>query len=340
MGFVRRWRLKHLLAVPILAGLIWYLAAHWDRLGGLLKLDLPHLAVILAVTLADQMQAAENQRQMLKTLSARMRFGDLLILQNATGLLNYLPMWAGTVSRAAYLKRRAGVAYSRFGALFVFRMCLMVLVCGVLGLIVLAVMPAQTRTTVPVLLPTFAIMTAAAAAAIVLPIPAPSGEGRLRRIVRSFLTGRKELTRRPAAVAVFMTLLVVHIALASIRLGTIYHSMGVPVRVEGFVILGVLSNVASLIVLTPGALGLRELLLAGGAMVLGVPPEVGLLAAMIDAAVCLGWAFTFGLPCAVWLWYKVPEDVQAGKDPDARPDAPDTAADTAAGAPTDPTRDE
>jgi len=55
-------------------------------------------------------------------------------------------------------------------------------------------------------------------------------------------------------------------------------------------------------------LGIRELVLTFGAVVLGVPGKVGLLAAMIDRAIIISYAFVVGGICTVWLWHRSPAD--------------------------------
>jgi len=72
----------------------------------------------------------------------------------------------------------------------------------------------------------------------------------------------------------------------------------------GYLILGALGYVVLFVGLTPGSLGVRELVLGLGAVVLGIPLEVGILAAMIDRAIEISYTFVVGGGCAIWLWRK------------------------------------
>ena len=100
----------------------------------------------------------------------------------------------------------------------------------------------------------------------------------------------------------------VNFLLTAVRLGIIYNSMGKNIHAGGYLILGALGFVVLFISLTPGSLGIRELVLGFGAVVLGVPLEVGILAAMIDRAIILSYAFVAGGVCTLWLWRKSPAD--------------------------------
>ncbi|MBA7643169.1 hypothetical protein ES703_50888 [subsurface metagenome] len=84
--------------------------------------------------------------------------------------------------------------------------------------------------------------------------------------------------------------------------------MGQNIHPAGYLVLGALGFVTMFVSLTPGSLGIRELVLGSGAIVLGIPLEVGVLAAMIDRAIALSWCFVIGGACTAWLWHKSPGD--------------------------------
>ena len=84
--------------------------------------------------------------------------------------------------------------------------------------------------------------------------------------------------------------------------------MGVAVNNTGFLVLGALGYLVLFANFTPGALGIREVILGAGALVLGVPFEAGIAAALIDRAITLSWAFTIGGFSTLLIWFKSPGD--------------------------------
>jgi uncharacterized membrane protein YbhN (UPF0104 family) len=84
--------------------------------------------------------------------------------------------------------------------------------------------------------------------------------------------------------------------------------MNQKIHPAGYLVLGSLGFVTMFISLTPGALGIREIVLGAAAVVLKVPLEVGVFAAMIDRAIGLSWSFVAGGICTAWLWHKSPAD--------------------------------
>ena len=310
---MRKW-LTNLLALVIVAGLVYYVVGRWEELRGLLKLNVGCLATVVLVSLAANLVASKTMQELLRALDVKPSLTDLWLIQNAGQLLNYLPMKAGTVLRANYLKRRYGFGYAQFGAFFLQSLLLMTASAAVLGLGVLLAVYDLGSAARRILATAFAGVLVASLLALLLPIPLPGGPGRLSRLLRSFLAARKELAGRWKTLGVCTALSVVSYALFAVRLGAVYHSMGVDVHPAGFLILGCLAGPLMFLSITPGSLGIRELVLGASAVTLGVTPEVGILAAMIERAIVLGFTVVVGGACAAWLWRRYPADFQAQAD--------------------------
>ena len=310
----KRW-LGNLLAIALLAGLVWYLVRNWGQLAGLLRLDVAHLAVIVAASAASNLATAWSMQLMVGALGVRPTFQDMWVLQNAGNLLNYLPMKAGTVLRANYLKRRYGLSYASFGAYFIQRTLLMTVAASAVGLVGVLAAFGLAGTANKVLAVTFAVALAGSLVTMLAPLPVPCGSGRLSTALRNFLGARRELGGNWRILLVCSGVLMANYVLYAVRLGTIYHSMGVAANPVGFLVLGTLASLLMYLSITPGSLGVQELVLGAGATLLGVAPGVGLLAAMIDRGIALCWTFLAGGGCAAWLWHKYPADFKGNQAP-------------------------
>ena len=88
----------------------------------------------------------------------------------------------------------------------------------------------------------------------------------------------------------------------------IYRSLGFEIDFPGCLVLGAIGYGAVILGLTPGALGVREVLLGSASVVLGTSLQVGILAALVDRAIMLSWTFSVGGICTIWLWHKYPSD--------------------------------
>jgi uncharacterized membrane protein YbhN (UPF0104 family) len=306
-AIVSKW-LKNILALIILAFLVWYLAGNWGQLKKLLKLSPGQLILIYILWFFLSLSSARVVQCLLNGLKTKTRFWDMVQLHNATILLNYAPMKFGTLFRANYLKRHYGLRYAHFATFFLYITFLMTATAAIIGLVVLVTIYGLSGYDNKLLALVFAVTIIASLLFLFVPLPIPAGQGQLRTVLRNFLSGRSQVSKERKIILVAVAYLVVNFFLAALRLAIIYNSMGKDIHLGGYLILGALGFVVLFIALTPGSLGIRELVLGFGAVVLGVPLEVGFLAAMIDRAIIISYAFVVGGICTVWLWHKSPAD--------------------------------
>jgi uncharacterized membrane protein YbhN (UPF0104 family) len=300
--------LKNILGVVILGVLLWYLVRHWEQLEALFNLTFLQLATIYVLYFLVMLNITLAVQYLLKGLGVRTRFWDMLWLHNAALLLNYVPMKFGTLFRANYLKRHYGLRYTHFATFFLYITFLMTATAAIIGLSVLVLFYGLGEYENKILAVVFLASIVGSLLFIFVPLPVPCGQGWFSTMLRNFLTGRSRISKAKKALAISLLYLVANFFLTAVRLGIIYHCISQKVHPGGYVILGALGFVALFIALTPGSLGVKELVLSFGAVVLGVPFEVGLLAAMIDRAITFSYAFVLGGGCTVWLWHKSPVD--------------------------------
>lgn len=300
--------LKNFLGLVIIVFLLWYLAKHWQDVRALLKLNGFELAVIYFVSFIGILNSAVVVRAILKPMGIRALFLDMVLLQNASLLLNYVPMKFGTLFMANYLKRHYGLKYSQFGTFSVYLTLLLSIAASFTGIIALVFIYGLADVQKQILAGVFLVCFIASVFLMFVSLPVPKGTSRLAIVLRDFLIGRKAVAQDTKALFVAGFFLLFNFVLTSIRLAVIYHSMNVKVHPAGFLVLGALGFILMFINITPGALGIREAVLGAGAVVLGVPLEAGITAAIIDRAITLSWAFVVGGACVGWLWHKSPAD--------------------------------
>lgn len=303
--------LKNILGLVIVAYLLWYLSNRWDQLSAILQITPVRLGCMYLICLLTSLVSARVVKQLLSSLDAPTRFWDMACLQNAAILLNYAPMKLGTVFRANYLKRHYGLAYTHFATFFLYITFLMTLIAALIGLVMLLIGYGLATYEIQVMAGVFAVAILLSFAILMLPIPVPRGENRLSSTLRSFLQGRKKISLQHRQIVVSSLLLMVNFVLTAFRLAIIYSSLGQDIHPGGYIVLGSLAFVVLFVGLTPGGLGIKELTLTFGAVVLGVSPDVAVLAAMMDRAVTVTYAFGVGGLCAGYLWRKSPADFKA-----------------------------
>jgi uncharacterized membrane protein YbhN (UPF0104 family) len=300
--------IKHIIALALLVFLLSYLGKHWEQLKVLFKFKPSGLVMLYVLTGLGTVNNSRVGQILLKALNVRISLWEATVLQNAARLLNYVPMKFGTVLRANYLKHRYGLSYTGFLTMFMYIMVLMVAAAAIIGLAGLIVGYGLGGHENKILAGLFVVMLTGSLFLVFMPLPVPTGSGRLVSIIKNLLAGHRAISLNIKLIILCVVHLMVTFLLSACRIGIIYRSMGQDVHVLGYLILGTLGYCSLVVSLTPGALGVRELILGCVAVVLDIPFEVGILTAMVERAIMLSWTFVVGGGCSVWLWHKYPAD--------------------------------
>ncbi|MEN6385741.1 MAG: lysylphosphatidylglycerol synthase transmembrane domain-containing protein [Phycisphaerales bacterium] len=310
--FPRRMMLKwfkYIIGFAVLFFLGWYLARHWQEISELFKLNIYQLSAIYIVSFFGIVINALVLIIVLRPMGIKPPLGNMILLQNACLLLNYVPMKFGTLFFANYLKRHYGLKYSYFATFSVYLTLLISVAAYGAGALVLIFVYGLDNVQKQILTAAFIVGFIVAIAVIFIPLPLPKGTSKLATVFRDFLLSRKTISNDLKVLASATLLLFLNFVLASIRLAIVYHSMAIKLdHTTGFLVLGAISYIVLFFNFTPGALGIREAILGAGAVILGVPLEAGVAAALIDRAIVLSWSFIIGGLCTAYIWFKSPAD--------------------------------
>ena len=190
---------------------------------------------------------------------------------------------------------------------------LMIVIASLTSLIVLVFVYDVTSNETKVLFVAFFLTLSGSLFLAFVPLSLSFSGGRLGKNINNFLAARQQLVQSKQVVIGCSMLFFCNFLLASFRLGIIYHAMGQELHPAGYLVLGALGYITLFLSLTPGSLGIRELVLSSGGMAMGIPLKVGILAAMIDRAIALSWVFVIGGASTAWLWRKSPADFTTTK---------------------------
>lgn len=304
--------LSAIIGLAVFGLLIWYLYQRWDDFKVLGDISAYQLFFLYLCFCLVNVGSAAVTKLLVGTFGARPGLWDMVLLQNASVLLNYVPMKFGTVFKANYLKRHYRLLYSQFAAFFMYITVLMVMVASMVGLVILALVYGLGEYQ-KILAAVFILMTAGSLIFIFVPLSVPEGTGKISEVIKNFILGRQIISARRDKVALCIVIFIANFLITTFRFYIIYRIIGQDIHWGGCVILGAVGFVIMFMSLTPGSLGIKELVLGCGAVVLGVPLELGVLAALIDRAVTFSYSFVVGGACVIRLWMKSPADFKTRK---------------------------
>lgn len=257
-----------------------------------LDVDAGSLALLAALVLSSQAQRAFEFQFMLGRLGVKERFRDSLLLTGAAQLLNYLPFSAGSVARAVALRRRHSLAYSAYVSALMVAALVSAGVSGASGLAASLALPTPSA---QLALLFGAVLAGACVALLLVTFKMPTGTSAVHLALKRFEEG-SVLMRSSGSVAVLAATSCTKLLWSAARLAVCYHAFGETPSLPALVLLGSAGVITSLVNLTPGNLGLRELALGALTAALGGTLEHGVAAASLERAATLACTMMIGLP--------------------------------------------
>jgi uncharacterized membrane protein YbhN (UPF0104 family) len=279
-----------------------YLFANRREIGQLWRLRSTDVALFGVVLAAEMWLRGVEFRYAVRLLGADLSDGESHALSYSTSLFNYAPMNAGTVLRARVLKRARSLTYAHYVALMSGLILLSVVGGACLGLLVLAVErpPVAGGGLLLGLVFTGAIVGSLA----VLHLPPAWVRGRQAapwRWIEAFLDGWLRLRANPRALALLLALAVAKLLLLSGRFWICFGALQLPVDYLGSVLFAVVTNLLVILSITPGALGVRELLIGMLAAVTSLSFAHGVAAASLDRVLSLVFVAAGAVPSLCYL---------------------------------------
>jgi uncharacterized membrane protein YbhN (UPF0104 family) len=293
-------------AVAILVGFGHYLWVRRQQLAEALELGWLDLTLLAALTLGSWAAMAGQSVLLYRAAGAALGFGESFLVTAATGFGNYLPMRAGTVIRAHYLRRAHGLAYARFGSILVVRGVLFALAtgaCGVLATIWVARRDGRFSGELVVL---FAAMVGGSLVLWrITPARVTWLPARVGRLAEEFSSGVAALRRSPRVAPAVCALVLVHYGLLGTRFLLAARAVGAEIPLSVLVLLATVGGISGFVAITPGALGVREAVMGFATLAVGAAFAPGIYVGSLDRAVLLGLTATVGLASFLVIWRRL-----------------------------------
>lgn len=309
-----------ILTVGMLGGLGAYLfdqRAHFDAHYALRPLPMLGIALLVVATLG--LRASANQ-SLFGRMGVTAPWRDWLAVVTVNSFSNYLPLSAGLVAKAFYLKRVHSLPYAEFA---VGQMALLLLVVATNGAVGLATVLLFGSTGIGWVAIGFAVMCAAGALAFLPP-------DATRFLTR--LLGTERIPWDAAAVAAIrraaprvmpLQLLVLMATAASLQMG---FALGeAEVGFAPCILFSAATVITRLVAITPGALGVREFLVGGLAVLTGFELQDAVIAstlmrvAEMSVIFVLGGVFTYRLSGRIAATYQTESEIASEPESDQEP---------------------
>jgi len=290
-----RSRLFTVAGVAIIAGLVYYLVVNADRYVDLLQISAPGVLALMVLTLIFSVLNGVFNTYMFRAVGAEIAHSEGFLLTAVATLANQLPLPAGIVTRAVYLKRQHGLSYTHYLSSQLAVVIGVIAVDGFIGLGILSYWFLFTAMDAPsVLFAAFGLM-ALSAAAFWFPLERIHLPAAIQARIGKAVEGWKLISGNPRLLARLFGLKMATTLIVAVRYWLAFHMLSQAVTGGQVMLFAVASVLTQLVSFAPGNLGVREAIVGAVAVALRFDLAVSVAAVGLDRLaatsvyVILGW---------------------------------------------------
>ncbi len=286
--------------IVVIAAILFYLSTQPQLLAALQQISWSLLAIIIVFRLLFLITSGLYLQTFAKKFNISLTFTEWFGLSVVTTMGNYItPFAGGMVARAAYLKHRHNFPYASFATLLASNYLVVFWVIGAIGFTTLIIFfPLQDIYIMLALL--FLAMPITISILTILPNVHLPETHRLFRILNTSLEGWNLVKNDKILLAQLGLYTMANIALNGLSFWVAYNALGFTVSFSSALLISLIAVFSILLNITPGNLGIQEIIVSVSSNLLGPGGGEGLVVALIIRAATLLLVFTLG-PFYAWL---------------------------------------
>jgi uncharacterized membrane protein YbhN (UPF0104 family) len=297
-----------ILSVLLVVGFVYYLYVNADRYLGLLNVSATGVAMLFLLSLAFPWLNGIQNTLLYRSLgTVEFSHWDGFHLSATSSLANQLPLPGGIVSKGYYLKRKYNLSYTMYSsstlALFVCYLSLN----GVVGLAILAYWVFILQVTVSLSLWVGFGLLAVFVLVFWLPLDRMVLPAGINDRFQRALEGWFHISHHPWMALRIMAVQTIMIFFLAVRYWIAFRMLSQNVNLAQVLLMSNASVLTQMVSLAPGGLGVREVIVASVASIIGFDPAISVVAVGLDRLVSTVVKFLVGGISLVFLGDKIAE---------------------------------
>jgi uncharacterized membrane protein YbhN (UPF0104 family) len=298
---------RSVLAYGIVAAFVilcaYYVFEHWQDFAFVASVSFPSIVAAGLLVLVSYVLNAYQLSLFLKNFKVSLGVTELMALTTGMLLGNLLiPMRGGTGGLALYLKRVHDLDFGSFAAIYGGTAVLIALINSGMAIVALVLLGWLHNFSHPLL--SILVVGIFACCLYLSLFPPPIRWKRSGLLGLAFRAARSWhlLTRnRRLLLALALSFLAMSFALMS-AFYLIYGALGMPLSASAVLITSSLGNIANLIPITPGSLGVFDGVMIQVPQIFGLDPARAIAATLVFRVLSFFWAFLFGIPGMIYIF--------------------------------------
>lgn len=305
-----RW-LKNFIGSVIIAGFFYYLWQHHHEITQILNISPLHIQALVLLIITTWLLSSLQGYVIFRAIGTQISFSESIMLTTAGAFGNYLPMRAGTIVRAAYLKHVQRLPFLHFGGIMILRTILTLTIAGIMGLAVLAVswLTRDMRVT-PELVMMFGLL---ALIPIILMLLLVFSWNRILKwlpqrwthIGHDLIHALKVVQGKPLLILALVLLVIMQYVTLGVRFIISADAVNAELPLISMFILAPLASLMVFLSITPGGFGMREAVMGYVTWSIGFEFSQGVFIGTIDRVILLLMTAIWGGLSFAILWRRI-----------------------------------
>lgn len=264
-----------------------------------------NLLVISTLCVGNQFLLGLEIKVLCRSFGVRVDVIESFSLSSVRAIANYLPMGAGVISNAVYLKSQKKLSIADYSSSLTVSFVLMFLITGFIGFVASLYLNCSANVVGWDIILLFFIVFIASLAVMKIKFPMLESDSFLGRFIRNYQKGYALLTRDGHTIRRLVILKLLILLLLIIKLKLLFVSVGYDLS-WGSIILIVMSVVAFRIAtILPGNIGITESISGFMTAVSGGSFEDGFAGMAVDRIIQLIWIIVLGIVSILYLSKKI-----------------------------------
>lgn len=281
--------LRYLILIVIVSACCYWAYENWDKIHSFIDIKPWYILIMVPLVVISLAIVGYINQVILLCLGLNLSVVQWMSLACASTLANYIfPMRAGMALRAAYLKKTHQLSLQKFAASMAFAYVLTFLVNASIGLISIVQIGVEINQEIMAIIAVFVLTIIGSISVLSLRFQsARLTKSKIFSKLTTIQDGWNILRQSQNLILVCSVLIVLNTLIFAFRIYVSVYavSMGETVSYMACLFAGCLAALSLFVSITPASLGISELAIVLGLSVIGVPPEVGLLASVFDRVV-------------------------------------------------------
>ncbi len=242
-----------------------------------------------------QIVYAYKQKIFLKFFSIPTTFNENFGLISAQSFGNFLPLSGGVISNMSYLKHRKSLSRTDFLSFFTADMFIKFFTFGVLGSFFLLYSYVMNGKISIILLCLLLGMGLLSVTIFLIPEFKNNQKKWLISKILVLKASFKKISRAPKLIFVSINIHIIVLFLIAFRIQLFFVVLGTQLSFVDATLITIFANVIRVASILPANIGLREAVITGSSMLLGVSQPIAFIAAILDRLLSMLWIVFFGI---------------------------------------------